>query len=105
MLSRTWPSAGTGLSEWTALGVLLLAFLAGTLLAEEPSASIFPEDQLFTPVDMVGHEVFPTGNEDWALWGAPYQDFSVHKPPRTFPNCPKPLLSWRVGPGDEYCNP
>jgi hypothetical protein len=104
MLSRTSSSAGTGLSGWTALCVLLLAFLAGTLLAEE-SPSVFPEDQLFTPVDMVGHEVFPTGNEDWALWGAPYQDFTPQKPPRSFPNCPKPLLSWRVGPGDEHCHP
>jgi len=101
MLSRaSWPRA---IDAGLPAGVALLAMLlfACPIAAEEP---VFPEDQLFTPVDMNAHEVYPTGNEDWALPGAPYQDFTPHKPPRSFPNCPKPLLSWRVGPVEE-CGP
>lgn len=101
MLSRMRPQ-GTGSSCWTA-GALLALLV--TPLAAWGEEVVFPEDQLFTPVDMTHHEVYPSGMEDWALAGAPYQDFTPQKPPRSFPNCPRPLLSWRVGPCGPDCGP
>ncbi len=52
-----------------------------------------------------GEGEFPDWGPRYGLQpGVPFQDFSVQPPPRTFPNCRLPLLSWRVGPGPE-CSP
>jgi hypothetical protein len=67
--------------------------------ADEPA---YPEDRLFHALaDGSPGDVPPYGRGGPPLAGQPYQDFTVQPPPRTFPNCRLPLLSWRLGPGPE----
>src|SRR5687767_14192232 len=75
--------------------LLACAALAGFALADDP---VLSEDRLFHPVDLNGHEGMGDAYGE-PLAGQPFQDFTVQPPPRTFPNCRLPLLSWRVGPG------
>src|SRR5688572_5167313 len=87
---RLWPAAAL-LVGWL--------MLCGSVLAETPAIS---QDRIFQPVDFNQFDAMPGGMDDGApLAGQPYQDFTVQPPPRTFPNCRLPLLSWRVGPGPE----
>lgn len=55
-------------------------------------------DGAFVAYDVHGNPISPAGVDTWALPGTEFQDFSVIPPPRTFPNCRLPLLSWRLGP-------
>jgi hypothetical protein len=76
--------------------LLACAALAGLALADGPLIS---EDRLFQPVDLNGHDGMGEPAYGEPLAGQPFQDFTIQPPPRTFPNCRLPLLSWRVGPG------
>lgn len=87
---RLWPVAAL-LLGWV--------MLTGSVFAETPAIS---QDRIFQPVDFNQFEAMPSDMGDGApLAGQPYQDFTVQPPPRTFPNCRLPLLSWRLGPGPE----
>src|SRR4051812_42978294 len=85
-------------------GLAVAALLACWMLtgsAWADPATISP-DRIFQPVDFNTYDVMTPGPEDGVpLAGQPYQDFTVQPPPRTFPNCRLPLLSWRLGPGPE----
>src|SRR6186713_1968915 len=76
--------------------LLACAALAGIALADSPMIS---EDRLFQPVDLNSQETVNGVPYGEPLAGQPFQDFTIQPPPRTFPNCRQPLLSWRLGPG------
>lgn len=105
MLAQLNPTTGRTVSSSSIKVAVLLACaaLAGFVLADDPP--FVAQERLFTPSD---HDYFaamaPAGEVGVPLAGQPYQDFTVQPPPRTFPNCRLPLLSWRLGPGPE-CSP
>lgn len=78
--------------------LLALALIAPALAEVETIDS----QEVFSPADFEEHSIIPAGPPQNApLAGMPFQDFTVQPPPRTFPNCRLPLLSWRLGPGPE----
>jgi hypothetical protein len=95
MLPPPTPTSGR-YRRLAAATLLACAALAGLAMADEP---VIAPDRVFQPVDL---HALDNGGEPLPgepLAGQPYQDFTVQPPPRTFPNCRLPLLSWRVGPG------
>jgi hypothetical protein len=72
---------------------------ASLVFAEPPAISDKP---IFTPAGSpIGSPVFPAvppQHSDGSLEGIPFQDYSVHEPCNTFPDCPFPVLTWRQGP-------
>jgi hypothetical protein len=90
------------LSAIRVAALLACSALAGFALADGPTIA---EDRLFQPVDLNGHDGMggePAYGEPLA--GQPFQDFTIQPPPRTFPNCRQPMLTWRLGP-DLGCSP
>lgn len=86
-------------------------FAAACLLSLIAIQATFADDgefagQLFPAVRFDG-ENFSAGPVAQAPQPCPpprYQDFSVHKPPRTFPDCPAPVLSWELPEDCQECN-
>lgn len=95
MLPPPTPTSGPS-HRLAAAALLACAALAGFALADEPAIS---EERIFQPVDLHAYHGDGEPMPGEPLAGQPYQDFTVQPPPRTFPNCRLPLLSWRVGPG------
>lgn len=92
------PTPTSGRFRLAAAALVACAAAAGFALAEEP---VISSDRVFQPVDLHAYDSSGEPLPGEPLAGQPYQDFTVIPPPRTFPNCRLPLLSWRLGPGLE----
>jgi hypothetical protein len=74
----------------------LIVWLASALVPTAQAQDVWCEP-LFPSVQFEGEGFTPGGAPAEAPCPPPrHQDFSVHKPPRSFPNCPEPVLSWEL---------